>query len=869
MNSVRQETQSSILIADDSPDNLEMMSFILRQAGYQVTTACDGREALEIVRRQSPDLIISDVSMPVMDGIELCRRTRADEKLQLVPILLVTGLRKDTESVSEGLQAGADDYLEAPYEPTRLIAKVRRLLVRHDSEKALEASQQQLQFVTDAAPVYIAHCDTQSRYRFVNKRYAERLKARPEDLVGKRITDVLGAEAYRSIEPYVDVVLNGRPVEFETVVPYEQLGKRHMRCAYVPEFDAGGKVKGFVAVISDVTERKRAEEALRESDTRLRLITSQVPAFLWVTDEHLRVTYSTGAGHRRTGTTPAQFIGMTIYEINQTDDESDVNVAAHLHALRDESSKYEVEWMGKTLETYVKALRDGDGNIIGTIGLSIDITEHKAVEESLRESRELFRSAFDHAAIGMALVSTAGQFLQVNRSLCEIIGYSEQELLATTFQAITYQDDLAADRRHVERMLAGDIHSYQLEKRYLHKLGHLVWGLLSVSLVRDAQGSPQYFVAQVQDVTERKLAEEKLRQRERQLSEAQRLAHIGSWDRDLKTNTITWSDEHFLMFGYRPQEFLPSYDIFLEHVHPEDRGWVSKRSEETLRTHSPFSYYVRIIRSDGEVLTIHSRGAVECDDRGNPSRMYGTTQDVTEMVRAEERLRSMNEKLQALSARLESAREEESIHIARELHDELGGTLTGLQWDLQSVSQRLKNIDMGAGDRAHVQGKIEGMGQLIDSSLETVRRISSELRPLILDDLGLKAAVEWRAGQFQAQTGITAVCHSQTEAEDLGRSQALAVYRILQEALTNVLRHAQATRVDLFMFSNDVELILEIRDNGRGISEEENNIAGSLGLLGMHERAQLVGGELSITGTAGKGTTVTVRVPLDRATGEV
>jgi signal transduction histidine kinase len=249
--------------------------------------------------------------------------------------------------------------------------------------------------------------------------------------------------------------------------------------------------------------------------------------------------------------------------------------------------------------------------------------------------------------------------------------------------------------------------------------------------------------------------------------------------------------------------------------------------------------------------------------------MYGTTQDVTEMVSAEERLRSMNEKLQALSARLESAREEESIHIARELHDELGGTLTGLQWDLQSISQRLKNIDMGAGDRAHVQGKIEGMGQLIDSSLETVRRISSELRPLILDDLGLKAAVEWRADQFQAQTGITVVCHCQTEAEDLGRSQALAVYRILQEALTNVLRHAQATRVDLFMSSTDAEFILEIRDNGRGISDEENNISGSLGLLGMHERAQLMGGEFSITGTPGKGTTVTVRVPLDRAAGEV
>lgn len=846
-----------------------MMSFILRRAGFRVATAFGGREGLEIARRRTPDLIISDVSMPGMNGIEFCRQVRADESLRAVPVILVTGLVKDTESALKGLRAGADDYLEAPFEPSRLLAKAERMLARRDSEKALDASRQQLQFITDAAPVYIAHCDTQRRYRFVNRGYAERLDACPEDLFGKRIVDVLGAEAYASIERYVDLVLSGRPVEFETRIPYEQLGNRYMHCAYVPEFGDGGEVAGFVAVISDITERKRAEEALRESETRLRLIASQVPAFLWVTDEHLRVTYSTGAGHRRTGTTPSQFIGMTIYEVNQTDDQSNVNLAAHLRALRGESSEYEAAWLGRTLETYVEALRDGDSNIIGTIGLSVDITERKAVEQSLRESQELFRSAFDYAPIGMALVATAGQFLQVNRSLCEIVGYSEQELLATTFQAITHRDDLAADLGYVDRMLAGEIHTYQMEKRYLHKLGHLVWVLLSVSLVRDAEDSPRYFVSQVQDITERKVTEEKLRQQGRQLSEAQRLAHIGSWNRDLKTNVITWSDEHFRMFGYRPQEFLPSYDIFLEHVHPEDRGWVAKKSEETLRTRGPFSYYVRIVRRDGEIRTIHSRGAVECDDRGNPARMYGTAQDVTEMVRAEDRLRGMNEKLQALSARLESAREEESVRIARELHDELGGTLTGLRWDLQSVSQRLDRIEMGAGDRAHVREKIEGMGRLIDSSLETVRRISSELRPLILDDLGLKAAIEWRAEQFQAQTGIIVACHYLTEVGDVGRPQALAVYRILQEALTNVLRHAQATRVDLYMSATGAEFILEIRDNGRGIADEQNDIAGSLGLLGMYERAQLVGGEFSIIGTPGKGTAVTVKVPLDGAAGEV
>jgi PAS domain S-box-containing protein len=151
-----------------------------------------------------------------------------------------------------------------------------------------------------------------------------------------------------------------------------------------------------------------------------------------------------------------------------------------------------------------------EGAIRLVAGVAIDMTEAKQAEEALRERRERFSSAFRDAAIGMALVGTDGRWLQVNRALCHIVGYSEEELLATTFQAITRPDDLDADLGYVNQMLRGEILTYQMEKRYFHKRGHIVWILLSVSLVRDQEGTPLSFISQIQDITQRKLALQQL-----------------------------------------------------------------------------------------------------------------------------------------------------------------------------------------------------------------------------------------------------------------------------------------------------------------------------------------------------------------------
>jgi PAS domain S-box-containing protein len=242
--------------------------------------------------------------------------------------------------------------------------------------------------------------------------------------------------------------------------------------------------------------------------------------------------------------------------------------------------------------------------------------------------------------------------------------------------------------------------------------------------------------------------------------------------------------------------------------------------------------------------------------------------DITERVRieeqrrrAEDQLKTLNLRLRALSANVQFAREEEGTRIAREIHDELGSSLTSLKWDLEVLDKILSEADAQVQLPA-LRDKIRGMMNVTDATVNTVRRIASELRPTILDDLGLLEAVEWQAQQFQTRTGILCQCHCPLERASLNRQQSTAVFRILQEALTNILRHAQATAVEIVMEEVPGEFVLVIHDNGRGIRADEKSGPSSLGILGMQERAHLVGGQVEIAAAQGKGTLVTVRVPL-------
>jgi PAS domain S-box-containing protein len=231
--------------------------------------------------------------------------------------------------------------------------------------------------------------------------------------------------------------------------------------------------------------------------------------------------------------------------------------------------------------------------------------------------------------------------------------------------------------------------------------------------------------------------------------------------------------------------------------------------------------------------------------------------DISERTRREEELRQSRRRMRELAFHLETAREEERTRIAREIHDELGQALTALKMELHWCIQRLPRSDNILVEKA------SALSGLIDTNVQLVQRISSELRPGLLDNLGISAAIEWQAGQFQDRTGIE--CDIVCEPDDivLDQSRSTVIFRIFQEALTNIARHANAGKVEIVLRRTPGGVELEVSDNGVGITDGQLSDAKSFGLMGIRERAQSLGGEVRISGIRNRGTTVSVHIPTD------
>src|SRR5215213_383361 len=263
---------------------------------------------------------------------------------------------------------------------------------------------------------------------------------------------------------------------------------------------------------------------------------------------------------------------------------------------------------------------------------------------------------------------------------------------------------------------------------------------------------------------------------------------------------------------------------------------------------------------DGRTMIIDGDYICLYDRQGRIMGHFGIQRDVTDRRQAENEVLRSRQELRDLTARLQLVREEERTYLAREVHDELGQALTGLKIDLAWLKPRVV-------DRPALAERVQSIIVRIDGAMDTVRRIATDLRPSVLDDLGLVAAVEWQTQEFERSTGITAQLEVRANHRELNDVCATTTFRILQETLTNVARHAQATRVKIALHVDQEELKLEVRDNGRGISEGEITSPRSLGLVGSRERAIGCGGELVIKGVRNQGTLVSLRIPFRSPSG--
>ena len=335
---------------------------------------------------------------------------------------------------------------------------------------------------------------------------------------------------------------------------------------------------------------------------------------------------------------------------------------------------------------------------------------------------------------------------------------------------------------------------------------------------------------------------------------------IGMYRTTLDGHILDCNDSMAKMLGYASRANL------LQHRSTElyDSGGDRELFLKDLRHAGTLTNYeLRLRRTDGTPVYILENVSLVPDPHGGPATIQGAMVDITERKLAEEalresegRFRRLAEELRRLTRHMRDVRERERARIARELHDELGQALTALNMDLHWVRER------SPSEFDSAQVRVAAMCELVDGTIQALRRICTDLRPTVLDDLGLVAAIEWQAREFESRTGIRCVAALPHTSIDLPKDQATEVFRILQEGLTNIARHAQATKAKVDLRVRSRALILTVSDNGVGITSEQCSAPHALGLLGMRERAIQWSGQVEFRGVPGKGTTVTLRLPL-------
>lgn len=268
------------------------------------------------------------------------------------------------------------------------------------------------------------------------------------------------------------------------------------------------------------------------------------------------------------------------------------------------------------------------------------------------------------------------------------------------------------------------------------------------------------------------------------------------------------------------------------------------------------------IRQDGKEIPCIVTATPFYDGNGHFIGIVEDFKDISERKRTEKELKRSHEQLRNVASHLEMAREQERRAMAREIHDELGQSLTGLKMDIHWLSGRL------TGQAENISEKLRDMNQQLENTVHTVQRLSSELRPCLLDDLGLSAAIEWHANTVRDRLGIAIDVVSVPEDITLDESYSITVYRIFQEALTNIARHSGATEVEIQLVQDNNLVTLTVKDNGKGITKEQIYHSNSLGLIGMHERACLLNGVLNIQSAKGLGTTVSLSIPYPQKEGQ-
>jgi PAS domain S-box-containing protein len=615
-------------------------------------------------------------------------------------------------------------------------------------------------------------------------------------------------------------------------------------------------IEGFILNIHDITEHKQAEEELHFIGS----IAGQVSDSIIVTDTNYKIAYINEAAEELFGYSREELAGKSPDILN-----------AETAAEQIQEDIYRTvssggTWFGTMLnrrkdgstfvnECKVSPLLDKEGRIVSYIGIQRDVTEQRRTQRTLEESQLRFTQIVENIqdVLWVGGPGRDGGIQYLSPAFEQVWGIRPEKIYEDT--QIVWDSIHSEDREEFAHIFDKHISEgspYEAEYRIARPDGSIRWIATRGFPVKDETGNVCQEVGIAHDITDRKQAEQQLRESE------EKFKHLAEQSPNMifinkKDNVVYANKQCEEVMGYQREEFYsPDFD-FLTLIAPESKELLKASYSRHMMGKDVAPYEYALVTKNGERLeAIITTKLIEYEGE---NAILGIVTDITERKRTELELQRSHEELRNLYKHLQSAREEERAAIARGVHDELAQDLTALKIDLSWLRRRLTK------DNEPLLARTEDMSKLVDTAIQKVQRIYTELRPGVLDDLGLVPAIQWQVDEFRDRTGIE--CKLALEVEDfvLGRDQAINYFRILQEALTNISRHAGATRARINLKRKADNLVLEIRDNGKGITQRQLHSHWSFGLMGMRERANSIGSTLNIRGAADKGTTVTLIVP--------
>jgi PAS domain S-box-containing protein len=639
----------------------------------------------------------------------------------------------------------------------------------------------------------------------------------------------------------------------------------------------------------EISERKRVEEALQESQERLQTLMEKIPNGVGVISLEGKMIYTNPALLNLLEYSEIEFLKIEIPQVIHPDDQQ--RLMEKLQYLFEGGPEYISEYhvltkTGKVIPVEISSRRiiyDRKPVILSVVK---DIAERKKAEDALRLSEARNRTLIEQAGDGIFVSDENGKHLDVNSSGCNMLGYTRDEILRLNVRDLYPVEDLKVNPPKFELLKKGV--TVTGERRLRHKDGAYIFVEATAKMLPDSRI--------------RKRAGEQLK---KEHDRAQRYLDIAGVvlvviNADQKVELVNkkgceileyaeseiveknWFD-HFVPEPYRTKvrtgfERLIAGEVKLMEYF-ENPVLTKSGTEKIIAWRNTIltDHHNQIIGtlSSGEDITerkiveeelnrhrIHLEELVEQRTDKLRTANRKLRREIQVRKRAEKELKHSGEQLRKLSAHLQTTRDEERARIAREIHDELGQALSIIQLDLNWLELNLKK-----GEEAVLE-KIQHMSSFTGEIIKEIQRISQELRPSVLDHLGFSAALAWQAQEFTRRTGIHCDFLIKSENIKLNNEQSISLFRVLQETLTNVIRHAKARRVTITLAENNGEIKLTVRDDGIGIPSEKINDPNSLGLIGIRERIVVLEGRISIKGKPNKGTILQVSVPIKKKGGK-